>query len=95
MSYYVYLLEMKNGQIYTGHTDNPLRRTKEHKIKKGAKITATYGTGKILYVEKHPSRIEAIHREKQIKRWTRTKKLALASGNTKELKSLSRCRNRN
>jgi len=95
MVYYVYLLEMKDKRIYTGYTDNLLRREKEHKNGKGAKVTATYGTEKILHVEKHSSRAKALRREKQIKRWTRAKKLALISGNIKELKNLSRCQNRN
>ena len=39
MSFYVYLLRCADGTLYTGYTDDPVRRTKVHNAGKGAKYT--------------------------------------------------------
>lgn len=84
MPYYVYILECragrqagKNKTLYTGITNNLERRLKDHQTGKGCRYTS-YNPGiKIRYFEEHPTRSSALKREAQIKRWPRTKKLAL------------------
>ncbi len=49
---------------------------------------------KIRYHEIYPNRSEATKRELQIKRWSRTKKLALIKGDKWVIKAASRCRKR-
>ena len=76
MSYYVYILANRtNKVIYTGVTNDLLRRVYEHKhhLDKTS-FTAQYNVEKLVYFEETSSSREAIEREKQIKSWSRKKK---------------------
>jgi putative endonuclease len=77
MPYFVYLLQCKDGSIYTGITTDVTRRFAEHKNKKGGHYTASHGTRKMIYTEKYPNRSAALKREAEIKRWRREKKIKL------------------
>lgn len=90
MEHYVYFLLMKDGRIYVGETANITHREKQYLAGKGGKTTVAFGGERIIYYEIHPDRQSALKRERQIKRWTHAKKLALATGNTAELKKLSK-----
>ena len=72
--WYLYILETKSGQFYTGSSDDVARRMAEHKDGKGAKFTRSFGFKDLLYTEEYPSKSEAFKREKQIQGWTRKKK---------------------
>ena len=89
MSFYVYILQMQDSRLYVGHTNSPPRRLSEHEHGKGCRTTGIFGAGDIFHVEEHPDRISAANRERQIKGWTRAKKLALAAGNLTALHELS------
>ena len=52
----------------------------------------SFGPLELVYSEPHPDRASAVKRERQLKRWSRAKKLALIKGNTAELKRLAQCR---
>lgn len=93
-TFYVYMLTMRDGRIYVGHSNNPPRRKREHERGKGCRTTGIFGAGDIIYVEEHPDRTSAAQRERQLKKWSRAKKLALINGNTEALKRLSRCRSK-
>ncbi len=75
--YFVYLLLCTDGTLYTGITTDLERRFAEHKAGTGARYTKAHGAKKILYSEAHPDRSAASKREAEIKKLTRTKKLAL------------------
>lgn len=75
--YFVYLLECKDGSIYTGITTDVKRRLAEHKAGKGGHYTRAKKVKKLLYQEKHPDRSSASKREAEIKKWSRKKKLIL------------------
>jgi tRNA/rRNA methyltransferase len=90
MSYYIYILRMKDDRLYVGHSNSPSRRHSEHECGKGCRTTGVFGAGKIIYTEGFPDRRAAARRERQIKGWTREKKLALAAGDLPLLKSLAR-----
>ncbi len=75
--YFVYLLECKDGTIYTGITTDLIRRLAEHKEGKGGHYTRARKVMKLLYQEKQSDRSSALKREAEIKRWDRKKKLAL------------------
>ncbi len=92
--FYVYILHLADGRLYVGHSNNPFRRHSEHESGKGCRTTGIFGAGDIIHVEEHPDRFSAATRERQIKGWTRAKKLALASGNLAELHILARRHNR-
>lgn len=73
--YYLYILECKDGSLYTGITTDVARRLAEHKTGKGAHYTRAKGAVKMRYTEEHVGRSDAQKREAEIKRWGRTKKL--------------------
>ena len=75
---YVYILtNRRDGVLYTGVTNNLWRRVGEHKARKSGSFTARYNATNLVYYEKIDGPIEAIRREKQIKGWLRSKKIAL------------------
>ena len=66
-SYYVYILfSQRNGTLYTGITNDLIRRVYEHKNKLIEGFTAKYNTDKLGYYEIYNDVEEAIKREKQI-----------------------------
>ena len=76
MQYYVYIMSNVNNRvIYTGITNDLIRRVYEHKhhIDKTS-FTARYNVEKLVYFEETSSNRAAIEREKQIKSWSRNKK---------------------
>lgn len=74
-SYYVYILtNMHNNVLYTGITNDLERRISEHKNKKYKGFTSKYNVSKLIYYEIHDMIDVAISREKQIKRYTRSRK---------------------
>jgi len=86
--WYVYILETKDGRLYTGTTNDIPHRMKEHKDGKGGRFTRSFRFKGLLYTEEHPDKSSALKREKQIQGWTRRKKLALIKGDSKQLKAL-------
>ena len=76
MPYYVYLLSNSaNSTIYTGVTNNLLKRVYEHKHKLDPNsFTARYRVHKLVYFEETSDVRSAIEREKQIKSWNRQRK---------------------
>ena len=90
--WYVYILECQNKALYTGVTNNIERRLKDHQAGNGGHYTSYNRPGKILYTEVFPDRSKAENREQQIKRWSRTKKLALIKGDRLALINLSKSR---
>ncbi len=75
--YHLYILECKDGTLYTGITTDVERRFNEHKNKKGGHYTSAKEAVRIVYTEEYPNRSEASKREAEIKGWPRIKKLAL------------------
>ncbi len=75
--YFVYLLECKDGSLYTGITTDVARRFIEHTSGTGAKYTRAKEPVRVVYQEEYPNRSEASKREAEIKRWHKQKKLAL------------------
>jgi putative endonuclease len=72
---YIYLLANKhNNVLYTGVTNDLIRRVYEHKNKLVAGFTKKYNVDRLVYYEACGSIIVAIEREKQIKGWSRKKK---------------------
>lgn len=77
MSFYVYLLRCADGTLYTGYTDDPVRRTKIHNAGKGAKYTRARLPVELVYQEACADKSAALRREYEIKRLTRVQKLKL------------------
>ena len=75
--WYLYMLECKDGTLYTGITDDVLRRFKAHSEGKGAKYTRGRGPLKLVYSEDCGTHSDALKRERQVKSLTRPEKLEL------------------
>jgi len=87
--YHIYILANKNHTVlYTGVTDDLARRTFEHKKKLLKGFTEKYNVDKLLYFEKFDFIDLAIAREKQIKGYSRAKKVALINKLNPEWKDL-------
>ena len=88
--YYVYILtNTYHNVLYTGVTNDLERRCYEHKQKKIKGFAQKYNVDKLIYFERFDSIDSAIDREKQIKGFSRGKKLALINQFNKDWKELS------
>lgn len=75
--WYVYILECRDGTLYTGITDDIPRRLKAHEAGKGAKYTRGRGPLLLRYQETCEDHAQALRREFQIKALSRKEKFAL------------------
>lgn len=75
--YYVYIMTNHSRTLYTGVTNDLQRRVLEHKRKQIPGFTQKYNITQLVYYEETPDVKTAIAREKQIKGWLRSKKIAL------------------
>jgi len=81
-NYYVYIISSKKyGTLYTGVTNNLIRRIYEHKENLVDGFTKKYKIHQLVYFEIHEDIYEAISREKQIKKWNRDWKISLIEKN--------------
>ena len=77
-TYYVYILTNDHGStMYIGVTNDLKRRILEHKNETADGFTKKYHVHKLVYFEDCHDINAAIEREKQLKKWTRSKKNAL------------------
>ena len=78
-----------NEVLYIGMTNNLIRRIHEHKNELVDGFTKKYKCHSLLHYESSNDVNVILEREKQLKRWGRTKKLALIKETNPELKDLS------
>ena len=89
-NYYIYILANWNNKvIYVGMTNNLERRIYEHKNKILKGFSSKYKLNRLVYFEVLNSPIEAIRREKEIKKWRREKKNKLIESMNKNWNDLS------
>jgi putative endonuclease len=88
-TFHVYILAGKSGVLYTSVTNNLVRRVWEHKQKQIPGFTQKYNVTNLVWYEVHGRATSAIAREKQIKRWGRTKKVAPIEAMNPQWKDLS------
>src|SRR5271157_5584500 len=87
--YYVYIRSSVSGVLYTGVSDNLPRRVLQHKKETHKGFTAKYNVNRLVYFENTQDIGAAIAREKQIKGWTRAKKVQLINSVNPEWRDLS------
>lgn len=87
--YYVYIMTNKSRTLYTGVTNNLMRRVYEHKNKLIEGFTKKYNIQFLVYYEAGSDINSAIAREKEIKGWLRKKKIALIDSINPQWKDLS------
>ena len=86
VSWWVYVLECRDGTLYTGCTDDTPRRLAAHNAGRGAKYTRGRGPVTLRYREETLDKPAALRREAAIKRLSRTGKQALIDVYNKENK---------
>lgn len=84
----VYMLECKDGSLYTGITDNLLKRLQAHRMGRGAKYTKGRAPLTLRYLEDCEDHSQALRREIAIKKLTRQEKLILCETQPKSLEEL-------
>lgn len=77
MDYYVYIMTNRSLTLYVGVTNNLERRVYEHTHHLLPGFTSRYNLNRLVYFEATSDITSAITREKQIKGWTRNKKIDL------------------
>lgn len=75
--YWVYILTSSSGTLYIGTTNNIYRRMAEHKSGEFEGFASEYHCHRLAYYESFQFVQDAINREKQLKGWRRSKKIAL------------------
>jgi len=87
--YYVYILSNKyNNVLYVGITNDLIRRVYEHKNKLVDGFTEKYNVDKLVYYELFNDPTDAITREKQLKGYSRKKKVELITSFNPEWEDL-------
>ena len=76
-TYFTYILASRSRTLYTGITSDLMRRAFEHKQKKHEGFSARYNCNWLVWFCRFSDVSEAIQREKELKGWTRAKKIAL------------------
>ena len=76
-TYYVYIMNRPTGTLYTGTTNDLRTRVYQHKNKLVKGFTEKYNVVRLAYYEETSNVNSAIFREKEIKGWRRSKKIAL------------------
>jgi putative endonuclease len=75
--FYVYILSSKSRRIYVGMTNSLFSRVMQHKEGKIEGFTKRYKINRLVYFERFQYVNNCIAREKQVKGWSRDKKVVL------------------
>ena len=88
--YYFYILRCSDNSLYCGQTNNLRRRIYEHNFdtNKSAKYLRAKKPVTLIYSEEYPTLQLAMKRERQVKRWKKSKKEALIQEDKVLLKKL-------
>lgn len=79
--FYFYIFRCKDRTLYCGSTNNIRNREKQHNSSSlGARYTRIHGGGKMVYFEVFDALKLAMAREREVKKWSRTKKENLIKG---------------
>jgi putative endonuclease len=87
---HVYILGSTTGTLYIGMTSGLYTRVLQHRAGTRSGFAHQHGCNRLLYVEPCATMDETIAREKQLKGWTRAKKLALISNLNPEFKDMAK-----
>jgi putative endonuclease len=79
--WYVYLIECRDGSVYTGIATDVQRRYAEHAAGKGARYTRAHPPLRLLASFQHPDRASASRAEYALKPLSPARKRALCNGN--------------
>ena len=89
-NYYVYIMANKSRTtLYIGMTNGLTKRVLQHRHGDAPGFTQRYNCNRLIYFEAFAKPSEAIAREKQLKRWRRTKKEQMIQALNPELQDLA------
>jgi putative endonuclease len=90
MLYFVYILaSAPYGTLYISITNNLALRLEQHRQGRGSEFCRQYRVHRLVHVESFETPIEAITREKQLKKWKRDWKIRLIEKENLEWRDLS------
>ena len=89
---FVYILRCADQSFYVGLTQDLDARLKAHNDGRGAAYTFKRRPVSLVYSERYESDTQGLARERQLKRWSRSKKQALVAADLQRLKYLSTSR---
>lgn len=75
--YHVYIMASRSRVFYVGVTGDLRRRVDQHKSGAFEGFTKTHRVERLVYYESHRYILNAIAREKELKKWSRRKKISL------------------
>src|SRR5438132_11225012 len=88
--FFVYIMASKAwGTLYIGVTNDLMRRVFEHKQGLVEGFTKKYGLKILVYFEEYATALDAIHREKRLKKWSRAWKVNLIRTDNPDWKHLA------
>lgn len=76
-SYFTYIMASRSHTLYIGMTGDLRKRVFQHKWKEHEGFTARYNCDRLVWFERYQDVRNAIGREKELKGWRRSKKIAL------------------
>jgi putative endonuclease len=88
-TFHIYIMASNSGTLYIGVTSSLAKRVGQHKLKFIPGFTRKYNITKLVWFEPHSSVRAAIAREKEIKAWRRSKRVALIESLNSHWKDLS------
>jgi len=88
--YFVYIMTNNSRTLYTGVTGHLARRVYQHKHKLINGFTKKYNIDRLVYYEQTNDVYAALEREKEIKGWSRSKKIALIEEMNPEWEDLAK-----
>ncbi len=88
-TYFVYILSSHRRVLYVGVTNDMSRRLAEHRSRSRSGFTSRYNARSLVHLEPTNDVRAAITREKQIKNWTREKKIRLIQSQNPAWEDLS------
>jgi predicted GIY-YIG superfamily endonuclease len=93
MSFWAYMLHCRGGYFYTGHTEDLEARIAQHESGMLPGFASDHAPVKLVWSHEFETRYEALAAERQIKGWSRSKKLALIQGDWLRISQLAKSKN--
>jgi len=90
MSFWAYMLHCRGGAFYIGHTDDIERRMGQHETGAIKGFTSDRLPVKLVWSQEFTTRFEAKEAERQLKGWSRAKKMALIRDDWDRITQLAR-----
>lgn len=88
--YFTYIMASRSKTLYVGVTGDLRKRVYQHKWKEHEGFTARYNCDRLVWFERHQYIQRAIAREKELKGWSRSKKIAVIESMNPTWADLSR-----